>query len=562
MINEVLLSVNDFGLTFQSAPKEKPTLEHVSFTLQMGETVALVGESGSGKSVTAMSLLGLVPAKAVRASEGSYSFAKGFFENVETIRVGSEQLHELRGKKVGVVFQEPMTALNPVMRVGDQVAEAIEQNLALSKAQTTERVLRLFHEVRLPEPERLFYKYPHELSGGQRQRVMIALAISCEPQLLIADEPTTALDVTVQAAVLDLLKELQMKTKMGLLFITHDLGVVAQIADRIVVMKDGRTVEQGSIKKVLQNPEHPYTKGLMACRPKPGQKAFSLLTVDDVINGRTVVPRKWGLEENQDVLVRVDQLSKKYTVESGVFNKERRDFFAVNEVSFSIKKGETLGLVGESGCGKTTLSRMMLGLIPPSSGSIELMGKPVQHLKSSEWKDIRKEVQIVFQDPYSSLNPKMTIGEAIMEPMRVYGLHTNETGRRRKMEELLEHVGLSNAAAVRYPHEFSGGQRQRVVIARALSVQPSFVICDEAVAALDVSVQAQVLNLLNALKVDFGLTYLFISHDLNVVYYMSDRIMVMNKGRVEELGRADDVFFQPQSAYTKSLLASIPGGIQ
>lgn len=522
--------------------------------------MALVGESGSGKSVTAMSLLGLLPANAVAKTSGDYSFSAPFFGSPQTVPAGAEKLHELRGSKIGVVFQEPMTALNPVMPCGDQIAEALRYHFPQSKEDVKERVYKLFREVRLPEPERLFEKYPHELSGGQRQRVMIALAISCEPLLLIADEPTTALDVTVQAAVLDLLKDIQQKTNMGLLFITHDLGVVAQVADRIVVMKEGRVVEQGTVHDVLNAPQHPYTKGLMACRPKPSQKEYSLLTVDDVLNNRQAHLRQVSLKGATDTIARIENISKRYVMESGVFRREKKEFLAVDNVSFTIERGETLGLVGESGCGKTTLSRMMLGLLPASEGAITLFGKALHQLTSSEWKEMRKEVQIIFQDPYSSLNPKMTIGEAIMEPMRVYGLHGNESGRWKKMVDLLERVGMSAAAATRFPHEFSGGQRQRFVIARALSVEPSFVICDEAVAALDVSVQAQVLNLLNGLKADFGLTYLFISHDLNVVYYMSDRILVMNKGKVEEWGKAEDVFFHPRSDYTKSLLASIPGG--
>lgn len=555
-----MITVSNFGLSFRSSASDKPALEHISFDVKAGETVALVGESGSGKSVTAMSLLGLLPVKAIAKTSGDYSFASSFFGTPQTMPAGAEKLHQLRGSKIGVVFQEPMTALNPVMPCGHQIAEALRYHFPEVKENVKERVYKLFREVRLPEPERLFEKYPHELSGGQRQRVMIALAISCEPLLLIADEPTTALDVTVQAAVLELLQDIQKKTNMGLLFITHDLGVVAEIADRIVVMKEGRVVEQGAVLDVLNEPKHPYTKGLMACRPKPNQKEYTLLTVDDVLNHREAMARRIGKSDPANTIARLENVSKKYVIESGIFRKERREFLAVDNVSFTIEQGETLGLVGESGCGKTTLSRMMLGLLPASEGSISLFGRALHHLKPADWKEMRKEVQIVFQDPYSSLNPKMTIGEAIMEPMRVYGLHNNESGRWKKMVELLERVGMSAAAATRFPHEFSGGQRQRFVIARALSVEPSFVICDEAVAALDVSVQAQVLNLLNGLKADFGLTYLFISHDLNVVYYMSDRILVMNKGKVEECGKAEDVFFHPQSDYTKSLLASIPGG--
>lgn len=560
-IEDALVVVEDFRLSFRRGKESVETIKGINFSVMPGKTLAVVGESGSGKSVTAMSLLRLIPEKAIANSSGTFHISADLFDEAQDLAPNADLLKELRGLKVGVVFQEPMTALNPVMTCGDQVAEVLMWHKKISAESARLSVIKLFEEVKLPEPYRLFDKYPHEISGGQRQRVMIAMAIACEPKLLIADEPTTALDVTVQATVLELLKQLQVKYSMGMIFITHDLGVVADIADEVVVMKNGEVVESGLAADVLKSPKHAYTKGLLSCRPSVEKREFELLTVDDVMNGQAEKPRKSMIIDPSNTLVNVQSVSKIYISEKGWVKKERREFAAVKDISFTIRKGETLGLVGESGCGKTTLSRMILGLIPITTGSIEVMGKKIETASDKDWKELRKEMQIVFQDPYSSLNPRLTIGEAIIEPMRVYGLHQSESGRVSQMKDLLSRVGMNPDFHSRYPHEFSGGQRQRVVIARALSVNPSFVICDEAVAALDVSVQAQVLNLLNELKSDFGLTYLFISHDLNVVYYMSDRIMVMNKGKIEELGEAKEVFFNPQSDYTKTLLSAIPGKV-
>lgn len=560
-IEDALVVIEDFRLSFRRGKESVETIKGINFSVMPGKTLAVVGESGSGKSVTAMSLLRLIPEKAIANSSGTFHISADLFDEAQDLAPNADLLKELRGLKVGVVFQEPMTALNPVMTCGDQVAEVLMWHKKISAESARLSVIKLFEEVKLPEPYRLFDKYPHEISGGQRQRVMIAMAIACEPKLLIADEPTTALDVTVQATVLELLKQLQVKYSMGMIFITHDLGVVADIADEVVVMKNGEVVESGLAADVLKSPKHAYTKGLLSCRPSVEKREFELLTVDDVMNGQAEKPRKSMIIDPSNTLVNVQSVSKIYISEKGWVKKERREFAAVKDISFTIRKGETLGLVGESGCGKTTLSRMILGLIPITTGSIEVMGKKIETASDKDWKELRKEMQIVFQDPYSSLNPRLTIGEAIIEPMRVYGLHQSESGRVSQMKDLLSRVGMNPDFHSRYPHEFSGGQRQRVVIARALSVNPSFVICDEAVAALDVSVQAQVLNLLNELKSDFGLTYLFISHDLNVVYYMSDRIMVMNKGKIEELGEAKEVFFNPQSDYTKTLLSAIPGKV-
>jgi peptide/nickel transport system ATP-binding protein len=563
MTDRPLIDVQNLVVSFGKKNQYRTAVHGISLQVFAGKTLAVVGESGSGKSVSSLSLMRLLSTDSVRYDKGIFHFGPSFFADHSEHQIipGSNELAKLRGKGLAMIFQEPMTSLNPVMRCGEQVVEMILTHENIGRHEARKRALALFEEVKIPNPEQALEKYPHEMSGGQRQRVMIAMAISCNPKVLIADEPTTALDVTVQKEILLLLKSLQQRHGMGVIFITHDLGVVEEVADQILVMKRGEMVEYGNVHEILRNPKEPYTQGLLACRPKPELKGKKLLTVEDVMRGNLEYKEEEYPSANShtEPLLEVSCLTKIYEVRAGWFGGTKKEFRAVNEVSFDIMKNETLGLVGESGCGKTTLSRMLLGLIPATSGSILYQGKDLVGMSASALRELRKDIQIIFQDPYSSLNPKQTIGKAIEEPMEVYGLHCSSSGRRAKVISLLEKVGLGEEHYNRYPHEFSGGQRQRIVISRALAVEPKFIICDESVSALDVSVQAQVLNLLNELKRDFGLTYLFISHDLGVVYHMSDRIMVMQKGNIEEMGAAHDVYFHPKSAYTQRLVSSVPG---
>jgi peptide/nickel transport system ATP-binding protein len=551
-----LLAVNELKISFRSDGKMVPVAGPVSFTLNQSETLAIVGESGSGKTVTALSILRLIPEPPGKISEGEILFSHNG-NSMDILKLEEAALQTIRGRFISMVFQEPMTSLNPVYTCGSQVAEVMQIHLGMNRPESKKRVLHLFEEVLLPDPERIFRAYPHELSGGQKQRVMIAMAIACDPAILIADEPTTALDVTVQKAILTLLKGLQQSRKMSVIFITHDLGLVAGFADRVIVMNHGKIVEEGMIPEIFQNPVDPYTRGLLACRPPLSNRPERLPTVESYIRqtGKPEIRLVTSLERQeshkrlyaQEPILRVEAVAKRFKTAQ-----------VLKPGSFHLYPGETLGIVGESGCGKTTLARVILELIPPSEGKIFYRDEDITQLKHKQFKSLRKDLQIIFQDPYSSLNPRIAIGRAILEPMKVHGLHTDDRTRSEKVVELLEKVGLGSQHYNRYPHEFSGGQRQRICIARALAVEPKLIICDESVSALDVSIQAQVLNLLNDLKREFGLTYIFISHDLSVVKYMSDRVIVMKDGRIEETGEADELYRSPKTDYTRKLLASIP----
>ena len=560
-----ILSIQQLCVDFTSPSGNHRALEGLNLTVRRGEIVAVVGESGSGKSVTALSILRLLNGKQVNYPSGKILFHDGETQ-VDLLTIPEKEMQDLRGQKIAMIFQEPMTALNPVITCGEQVAEAIRRHLDLDEKNITNKVTELFRQVQLPDPEKIGNRYPHQLSGGQKQRVIIAMAMSCNPSLLICDEPTTALDVTVQKNILRLIKELQLHHEMGVIFITHDLGVVAEIADHIAVLYRGKLLEEGSTTEVLQHPTHPYTKALLACRPVLHPKGKRLPVVSDfmaedltekkVVNTSQDIP---FVKPGDNNLLTVQDLCVWYPTKKNFLGKPVDYFKAVNQVSFTVQQGETLGLVGESGCGKTTLGRSLLGLTPVSSGTILYKGHDLTHATARERMVFRRDMQLIFQDPYSSLNPRMTIGEAIGEPLQVHGMVKSAAEKKERVMDLLEKVQLGTAHYNRYPHEFSGGQRQRIVIARALALQPSFIVCDESVSALDVSVQAQVLNLLNELKSSFSFTAIFISHDLSVVKYISDRIMVMKAGTIVESGDAEQVYHHPQSAYTQQLLEAIPG---
>ena len=548
-----VLQVEHLRVEFVHDGEVNVAVKDVSFEVRRGRTLGIVGESGSGKSVSSLAVMGLLPKPpACRVTGSIRLFAGGQQEAVEHIELG---------RHVSMIFQEPMTSLNPVHKCGEQVMEMLLAHEKVDKAEARRRVIELFEEVMLPRPEKIFDSYPHEISGGQKQRVMIAMALICHPDLLIADEPTTALDVTVQKTILELLRTLQDKYQIGIIFITHDLGVIAQIADDVAVMYKGEIVEQGTAEQVLYHPQHPYTRGLLACRPPLDSRPHRLPTVQDFLEGN--VPQEVQTpavkrEISATPLLRVRDLEVTYALKKNLFGKVMQELKAVDGLSFDVFRGETVGLVGESGCGKSTLGRAILQLIERSAGTVEYDGVSLDKLSFSERKALRRKMQIVFQDPYSSLNPRITVGEAILEPLRSHHLLDNDKQRRERVRELMHQVGLSVEWFNRYPHEFSGGQRQRVCIARALVLQPELVICDESVSALDVSVQAQVLNLLNDLKEHYGYTYIFITHDLSVVKFFSDRIMVMEKGRIVEEGPSDQLFANPQHPYTQRLLAAIP----
>ena len=576
-MTEPLLSIRNLKVAFKHESQWVEAVHGIDLDVMAGRTLGLVGESGSGKSVSSLAVMRLLNERVSRIEADSIRI-----EGEEIKGYTESQMAEVRGKRIAMIFQEPMTSLNPVYKCGYQVSEMILQHEDVSKKDAKERVISLFKQVMLPRPEAIYDSYPHELSGGQKQRVMIAMAIACHPQLLIADEPTTALDVTVQLEILKLLRKLQAETGMGMIFITHDLGVVAEIADDVAVMHNGEILERGTVREIMSHPKHPYTQGLLACRPPMDVRLKRLPIVKEFLDGQwqggkeqilhdlqiTEAERKAHLEQlySKTPLLKVEHLQTWYPLRKGVFSRVYDHVKAVDDVTLDVYEGETLGLVGESGCGKTTLGRSILRLAEPTGGKVWFDGMEVTALKGQALRDFRKQAQIVFQDPYSSLNPRITIGEAIAEPMRVHGCGTKGTSTgsgalRDAVCELLEQVGLKAEHYDRYPHEFSGGQRQRICIARALAVNPRLVICDESVSALDVSVQAQVLNLLNRLKEERGLTYIFISHDLSVVRFMSDRVVVMYNGKPVEMDDADRLFEHPQNAYTKKLIAALPGRV-
>ena len=582
---DIVLEVKNLSVSFDG----RKVVDDVSYALRRGHTLGIVGESGSGKSVSSLAIMGLLPKNATvsgrielrtesgdvrtengersepNATEGNERITQ---EGVDLLTLDEKQMRGLRGNHISMIFQEPMTSLNPVQKCGEQVVEMLRLHENVDHKEARRRTIELFEEVLLPRPEKIFDSYPHEISGGQKQRVMIAMALICHPDIIIADEPTTALDVTVQKTILELLRDMQRKHDIAVIFITHDLGVIAQVADEIAVMYHGKIVEQGDANAILHNPQHSYTQGLLACRPPLHGRPRHLPTVEEFMKAESGEVRCEDGEvrsengerkaERGEPLLSVRNLDVTYTLEKSFFGKPRKKLKAVDGISFDVYRGETLGLVGESGCGKTTLGRAILRLIDTASGSITFEGRRLDTLSEGEMRILRPQMQIIFQDPYSSLNPRMTVGQTIMEPLVVQHRDIGRAERKERVLDLMERVGLRPEWIDRYPHEFSGGQRQRICIARALILNPKLVICDESVSALDVSVQAQVLNLLNELKEHFGYTYIFISHDLSVVHFISDRIMVMQSGRMVEMGDSDILFNNPEQEYTRKLLDAIP----
>jgi peptide/nickel transport system ATP-binding protein len=578
MAESVILSINHLQVDFKNDEGLVTAVKDVSLELWQGQTLGIVGESGSGKSVTALATMGLLPQTAkVRSGEVWLNLESE--SPVNLLNCSPEQIRAYRGDRLAMIFQEPMTSLNPLFTCGYQLVETIQLHQKLSPLDAKTRAIELLGEVLLPEPAQIFNRYPHELSGGQLQRVMIAIAISCNPLILIADEPTTALDVTIQAEILDLLKKLQTQRQMSILFITHDLGVIAQIADQVAVMYRGEVVEFGHTSDLFQQPQHPYTKGLIACRPQMDRRLELLPTISDFMDisetGEAIaksaptskivtlseIEQRLQALQKREPLLKVQNLRVEFPLR-GVWGQTKRYAVAVNDISFEVYAGETLGLVGESGCGKTTTGKAILQLIKPTSGEIWFEGKNVLTFNRRETQRLRRDMQVVFQDPFGSLNPRMSVGDAIAEPLEIHDFYSNRRQPHKERQErviyLLKRVGLDRSAYRRYPHEFSGGQRQRICIARALALSPRLIIADESVSALDVSVQAQVLNLLKEIQTEFELTYIFISHDLSVVKFMSDRIMVMNKGKIEEINTAENICTNPQQDYTRKLISAIP----
>ena len=557
-----ILEINNLEISFRKDGIYTPVIKQISYALYPNEILGIVGESGSGKSVSSLAIMGLLPVKISKISNGEI-----LFQGKNVALLSKKELQDLRGAAVSMIFQEPMSSLNPSLKCGFQVGEILQQHTTLSKKEIKAEVLQLFERVKLPDPEKMYGRYPHEISGGQKQRVMIAMAIACKPKILIADEPTTALDVTVQKEIIQLLQDIQRETGMSIIFISHDLSLVSEIADRVLVMYKGEIVEQGEAMDVFHNPKHIYTKALISSRPSLEVRLKRLPTIKDylenAVNSEIISSeerqKSHGKLYSQDPILEVRNVEKEYFSTAGFFGK-KTGFKAVNDVSFKIYEGETLGLVGESGCGKSTLGNTILQLDKATAGQIFYRGVDITKLPSKDIRSLRKEIQIIFQDPYSSLNPRIPVGKAIMEPMKVHKLYKNDAERKAKTIEILERVGLGEEFFNRYPHEFSGGQRQRIGIARTIALQPKLIVCDESVSALDISVQAQVLNLLNELKENFGFTYIFISHDLAVVKYMSDQVLVMNRGKIEELADADVLYENPQKEYTKKLIAAIPKG--
>lgn len=568
--------IKDLHVHFKTEDGSFHAIKGINIEIDKGEIVGLVGESGSGKSVTSLAIMRLLEKNASISGEL-------FFEETNLLALSEKEMQKYRGNRIAMIFQEPMTSLNPVITCGKQVTETILIHQDVDKKTAKEKVIQLFEEVKLPDPSYIFDQYPHELSGGQKQRVMIAMALACDPLVLIADEPTTALDVTVQKSILELLLKLKKERNMSLIFISHDLAVIGEIADRILVMYKGEIVEQGTIAQVFLQPQHPYTKGLLACRPSPELQLYKLPTISDFVvteNGEMksadfsmvslqekykVNPEDIAAKRKQlylqQPLLQIKDLNTWFPKKNGWFSTAKDSIKAVDGVTFDVYPGETFGLVGESGCGKTTLSRTILKLIPSTKGAIIFNQENITDYTPAQMRPLRKDIQIIFQDPYSSLNPIKTIGETLTEPLKVHGIFTKHQDRKDFMIDLMEKVGLQPDQYHRYPHEFSGGQRQRVVIARALALQPKLIICDEAVSALDVSIQAQVLNLLKDLQAQFKLTYIFISHDMAVVKHMADRMMVMNQGKIEEMGYPEDIYHHPKKEYTQRLVNAIPKGV-